>query len=128
MLRRLERNGLAFCVGAAVLALALRGGRIDVTLGVLGGGGLVAVSYWAIKTSIDSLTRAVATGSAGRHLAWPLLKLGGRYALLAFLAYVMIARLRLHPIGLLTGASSLVVAAAVEAFRVMASSRTPRAP
>jgi hypothetical protein len=40
-----------------------------------------------------------------------------RYALLALLAYVMIARLRLHPLGLLAGASSVVAAAAVEAFR-----------
>jgi len=41
----------------------------------------------------------------------------GRYALLALLAYVMIARLRLHPLGLLAGASSVVAAAAIEAGR-----------
>jgi hypothetical protein len=43
----------------------------------------------------------------------------GRYALLALLAYVMIARLRLHPLGLLAGASSVVAAAGVEALRLL---------
>jgi len=47
------------------------------------------------------------------------LQLAGRYALLAFLAYVMIARLRLHPLGLLAGASSIVAAVTVEAVRVL---------
>ena len=52
-------------------------------------------------------------GGAGRAL----LKVAGRYALLAFLAYVMIARLRLPPLGLMAGASSVVAAAVVEAVR-----------
>jgi len=43
----------------------------------------------------------------------------GRYALLALLAYVMIARLRLHPLGLLAGASSVVAGAGVEALRLI---------
>ena len=38
-----------------------------------------------------------------------------RYALLALAGYIMIARLRLHPIGLLAGASSIVAAVTVEA-------------
>jgi hypothetical protein len=42
-----------------------------------------------------------------------------RYALLAFLAYVMISRLRLHPLGLLAGASSVVAAVSVEAVRLL---------
>jgi len=46
-------------------------------------------------------------------------KLAGRYALLALLAYVMIARLRLHPLGLLVGASSVVAAVAIEAVRFL---------
>ncbi len=39
------------------------------------------------------------------------------------MAYVMIARLRLHPIGLLIGASSLVASAALEAGRVLTRMR-----
>ena len=46
-------------------------------------------------------------------------KLALRYALLALLAYVMIARLRLHPVGLLAGASSVVAAVSVEAGRLL---------
>jgi hypothetical protein len=34
-------------------------------------------------------------------------------------AYVMIVRLRLHPLGLLAGASSIVAAVTVEAVRVL---------
>ena len=40
-----------------------------------------------------------------------------RYALLASLAYVMIARLRLPPIWLLSGASVMAMAAAIALFR-----------
>ena len=47
------------------------------------------------------------------------LQLAGRYALLALIAYVMIARLRLHPLGLLAGASSVVAAVTVEAVRLL---------
>ena len=46
-------------------------------------------------------------------------KVAGRYALLAFLAYVMIARLRLPPLGLLAGASSIVAAVSLEALRYL---------
>jgi hypothetical protein len=53
---------------------------------------------------------------AGVSLA---MKLAGRYALLALGAYVMIVRLRLHAIGVLIGASSLVAAASFEAVRVL---------
>ena len=42
-----------------------------------------------------------------------------RYALLGFGAYVMIARLRLPPLGLLAGASSIVAAVTVEAVRLL---------
>jgi hypothetical protein len=44
-------------------------------------------------------------------------KLTGRYALLALLAYVMIARLRLHPLGLLLGMTALAASATAEAVR-----------
>ena len=48
-----------------------------------------------------------------------LVKVGLRYALLALLAYVMIARLRLHPVGLLAGVSSVVAAVSIEALRLL---------
>jgi hypothetical protein len=135
MLRRLERNAIVCCLAGAVLALILGAGRPDAAVAVLAGGALVGISYRAIKSSIDALASvagsgASAAGSGPRRpsLAWPMITLGGRYALLGFLAYVMISRLRLHPIGLLAGASSLVAAAAIEAVRFATSSGTPRAP
>lgn len=148
LLKRLERNAVLACLVMAGAAVALRGGRLDVAIGVLGGGVLAAVSYWSIKTGIDGLVAALmgaprtdseaASGGAGlgtpdpppppRRLApmAAVVRLAGRYALLALIAYVMIARLRLHPLGLLAGASSVVAAAALEAVRVVAGPGTSR--
>ncbi len=126
LLRRLERTGLAWCLGAAAVAFVARGGRPDVTLGVLGGGVLMALSYWAIRSSVTALVRLAAPGDhpdphvpRGRLL----LQVTGRYALLGLLAYGMIARLRLHPVGLVLGVSSLFVAAVVEVVRLQAGAR-----
>jgi hypothetical protein len=142
-LRRIERFALGWCAAVAVAAFALRPGQPALPLGVLGGGLLVGVSYWAIKAGVDGLVAALAPsppdtipdaeGAAGRpadggriagQVAWAMAKLIVRHALLAFLAYVMIARLRLHPIGLLAGVSSVVAGAGFEALRSLA--RTPR--
>jgi hypothetical protein len=137
VLRRVERAALWFCVGAAGASLLARRGRPDVALGVLAGGGIAAVSYWAIRSGVDGLVQAVAGwghapdrsagGTRPPHRgpvarAGILARLAGRYALLGLIAYVMIARFRLHPIGLVIGVSSLFVAAAVEAVRHAAAS------
>ncbi len=98
---------------------------------VLAGGFLVAVSYWAIKSSIDAMAAVVrpaneadspdeSSSARGVGIMKPVAKFGVRYALLGFLAYVMIVRLHLHPVGLLVGASSLVMATAIEAIRFVA--------
>lgn len=129
MLRRLERTAIVWCAVLAVAALVWRRGRPDIALGVVGGGVLAGGSYWAIKSSVDRLTAAFARGAeaaergsrARPRLGLALAVFVLRYALLGFLAYVMIARLRLHPIGLLLGASSVVAAAAVEAIRATRS-------
>lgn len=164
---RVERTALAACLAAAVAALVVRGGRPDVALGVLGGGLLSAASYWAIRSAIDALVRALvgspaapvspaaspppgrssrvrsehdegpahggeeagkATPRRGTAAASALVRLAGRYALLAFLAYVMIARFRLHPVGLLIGVSSLPFAASVEAVRAVRGPGRPPSP
>lgn len=107
----------------AALALAPRNWRV--AAGVLGGGVLIAVSYAAIASAVDALVgAAAASGGAAPaggppNMPWTLARLVLRYALLAVLAYVMIARLRLHPLGLLAGASSVVAAASVEALRLL---------
>ena len=134
MLRRIERTSVVACLAMAAAALVIGRGEPAAPLAVLGGGVLIAVSYRAIASGVNGLVNTMGgrTGGdrpAGRpperapslapNLAWTVTKLAGRYALLAVLAYVMIARLRLHPVGLLVGASSVVAAASVEALRLL---------
>jgi hypothetical protein len=153
VIRRLQTGAVVWCAGATALSLAGWPSRLDVAAGIMAGGVLTAVSFYAIKSSIDAILGLIplaptappppGTGSddtsptpgpvpgvvsqapqdraAGRRAAvGALAKMAGRYALLAVLAYVMIARLRLHPIGLVVGASSLVASAALEAGRWVA--------
>jgi len=118
ILRRLERDAILACAAMVAGALVVRGGHPDVAAGVLGGGLLVGASYWAIKASVDRLiggARDARGGRAGRVVGIGLFVL--RYALLGLGAYVMIARLRLHPVGLVVGATSVVAAAAAGAIR-----------
>lgn len=112
LLARLQRRSAAICAIAAVAALALTRGSWRAAGGVAGGGVLIAVSFLAIRGAFDRLV-------ARRHLGMALVIMAGHYALLIFLAYVMIARLRLHPLGLVAGASSVVAAAALEAGRLL---------
>jgi alpha-D-ribose 1-methylphosphonate 5-phosphate C-P lyase len=114
VLRRIERSSLIAC---AVLALTAGIGtrRVDVPLGVLGGGALVAISYLGIKGGISALVEDGVAGS--KKVAIGLVKFFTRYAILAVAAYVIMARLRLPPMAVFAGASSLVIAVMVEALR-----------
>jgi hypothetical protein len=81
------------------------------------------MSYRAIKGGVDAMmparTACVESGSrTARRRPWLVAKFIGRYALLALAAYVMLVCLRAHPVGLLVGATSPVVAVAIEAVRV----------
>jgi hypothetical protein len=120
VLRRVERNGVIACGVMAAIAWAITRGRLDAPLGVIGGGLLVAVSYRGIKGGIDALVGGM-TGTdpknGGRHAAIGLVKFFTRYGILAAAAYVIMARLRLPPLAVFAGASSLVVAVTVEALR-----------
>jgi len=121
LLQRVERTAIGFCGAMAIAALAIARGSPWLAVAVLAGGVLVGTSYWSIKSGVSSLIDA--TAARGEHSRASrgriALQLTGRYALLAFMAYVMIARLRLHPLGLLAGASSIVAAVTVEAVRVL---------
>ena len=128
VLQRLWRTAVVACLLMGVVALLIFG--VSAAAGVLGGGLLIGISFYHLATGTGDLA-ALAGGemprAQKRQIAGRLaLKLAGRYALLAFLAYVMIARLRLHPIGLLAGASSVVVAAALEAVRAGVGPGTSR--
>jgi hypothetical protein len=119
LLVRLQRNACIACAVFAAVAIVVSGGRAAGA--VLGGGVLAGVSFLLVKGAILDVTAfADNPGESGSrpNASFGAVKLASRYALLAFLAYVMIARLRLHPIGLFVGASSFVAAAAVEAVRL----------
>ena len=109
-LQRIARR--AVVTSAILTALGLVLGGLPVALGVLGGALLTLMSFLMLRRGTAKLVDPEAPrDSKARAAALVIL----RYALLGFAAYVMIARLRLHPIGLLVGASSIVVAIAVEA-------------
>jgi hypothetical protein len=114
-LREIERG--AFWAFAIMVVLAVAtGGGIRAVAGVVGGALLVAVSYRAIHAGVDA---AVLAGSRKnrRSTIWRLVKFITRFAILGLIAYVMMVRLRAHPVWMLLGASSLVAAAALEAVR-----------
>lgn len=116
-LRRVEFTAIGLCIAMALAALVLTRGAPGPAIAVLGGGLLVGTSYWLVKSGVSDLSRR--PGQYTRARRWRMvLAFAGRYALLAFMAYVMIARLRLHPLGLLAGASSIVAAVTVEAVRL----------
>jgi hypothetical protein len=133
-LRLFERDAAIACGVMTAVALVVSRGKPDAAVGVVGGFALMALSYSAIKGAVD-----VVVGLAGRSQAEeggpgppPALPAGKRvilgvkfftrYALLAVGAYVMLACLRVHPVGLLAGATTPFVAAVVQVVR---SSRAP---
>jgi hypothetical protein len=122
LIGRIMRIAIAFCVAATAVAWALVGSRM--AIGVIGGGLLIGISFYTLGGGVAALVTSASGGNVPRGaVARSLVKLVLRYALLGFLAYVMIARLRLHPLGLLVGASSVAAAAFVEAGRLLAKNR-----
>jgi hypothetical protein len=116
-LARFERTAWTIAAAALVAAWLVPGGGARMAFAVFGGALLAAVSYWAIKRGVTSLASTILSAGeppgGARHVVVFVL----RYALLAGMAYVMIARLRLHPMGLLAGASVVPLAAVIEAIR-----------
>ncbi len=86
--------------------------------GVLGGGVLVGLAIWALAGVVSAL---IVRGEDGEirpvSRAFPLVKFFTRHVILAFVAYVMMVRLHLDPVGMIVGVTSVVVAAIVEAAR-----------
>ena len=117
LLKRLGRDTAVICAIGAAIAWLLGGWRA--ALGVVGGGALIAISLAAVAFTIAAFlkpaTDAARRNGPGLALAAAVFVL--HYALLALAAYVMIARLRLHPIGLVGGVTSFVLAVALEAAR-----------
>jgi hypothetical protein len=122
LLRRIETAAVVVCAATAAMAWVVSRDGWRTAIAVVAGGLLMGTSYWLIASSARALATSLVPGlvpGEGRRpsLVWIVVKLAGRYALLALLAYVMISRLRLPPLGLLAGVSSIVAAASIEAVR-----------
>jgi hypothetical protein len=122
LLRHFERDAVLACAAMAVVAGFWPGGGWPLAGSVVAGGLLSAVSYRGVKSGVD----AALGGPVGRP--WALVKFFTRYAILAVAAYVMLARFRVSPVGLIAGASSLVIAAGAAAARFVFLARRPGNP
>lgn len=120
-LRQIQRHAL-WVFAIMIVVATLTGGGLRAVLGVVGGALLAAVSYRAIHDGVDAVVLGGQPKNTRRSTIWRLLKFITRFAILGLIAYVMMVRLRAHPVWMLVGASSLVAAAALEAVRA------PRAP
>jgi hypothetical protein len=119
-----RRTAMACVVLAIVFAIWTR--DLAGPLGVLGGGVLIGLSFWAIRGAVDRLIGAQSQPETGlKSSSVTLVKFFTRYAIVALAAYGMMVRLRLDPVGLLVGVSSLAVAVAIEAVRDLRWRRFP---
>jgi hypothetical protein len=124
-LRRVERDAAIACATMAVIALALQRGAVSGALGVAGGGALMAFSFRAIRGGVDAMVGRVAPAQgdgqarpqAGR-IGWAVLRFVLRYVVIGVAAWVLLAKLRAHPVGLIAGVTAPVVALTVEAVRL----------
>jgi hypothetical protein len=117
MIERIARRTAVACVVIAMLfAITMR--TLAAPLGVLGGGVLIGLSFWAIRGAVDALIRVRSAGeTGGKSAGFSLVKFFTRHAIVALAAYVMMVRLHLEPVGMLAGVSSLGIAVAIESFR-----------
>ena len=117
MIARIARDMAIACVAIAMLFFLWKR-NLAAPLGVLGGGVLIGMSFWAIRGTVDALIALRTQGETGRiSTVFVLVKFFTRHAIVALAAYGMMVRLHLDPMGLLAGVSSLGVAVGVEALR-----------
>jgi len=117
MIARVARDTTLACLAIAILFLLIKR-NIAAPLGVVGGGLLIGGSFWAIRGTVDALVVLRSGGETGRiSMVFLLVKFFTRHVIVALAAYGMMVRLRLDPMGLLAGVSSLGVAVGVEALR-----------
>ena len=136
MIARISRDTALVC-GILALVAALWFRNVAAPVGVLGGGLLIGLSFWAIWGSVGALIAlggglprrsgdAAEAGESGQNRArFHLVKFFTRHVMLAFAAYGMMVRLQLDPVAMLVGVTSLGVAVAVEAVRSLRWRRFP---
>lgn len=116
-LKGIERRAIVIAFVLAVVAWAWPSGGANAAAGVLGGALIAGISYFGIRSGVDGMADALSGGASARAgMVRALTMLVGRYALLALIAYVMISRLRLSPLGLLLGVSVIPLAVTIEAL------------
>jgi hypothetical protein len=127
-LRRIERDTLVVGGVLALGALMLWPGRPGRAAGVAGGLALIALSYQGIRAGVDAVWARVpappsmgggASGSASSRPSFGFVKFFTRHAMLAFGAYVMMARFEFDPMAMLAGVTAPAIAATVELARTM---------
>jgi ATP synthase I chain len=117
LVKRVARDTAMACIAIAMLFLLWKR-NIAAPLGVIGGGLLVGISFWAIRGTVDALVSLRSGGETGRiSTGFLLVKFFTRHVIVALAAYGMMVRLHLDPMGLLAGVSALGVAVGVEALR-----------
>ena len=117
MIARISRDMALACLAIAIGFFIWKQDAAS-PLGVLGGGLLIGMSFWAIRGTVDALIALRSEAETGRiSRAVVLVKFFTRHAIVALAAYGMMVRLHLDPVGLLAGVSSLGVAVGVEALR-----------
>jgi len=125
MIARLARHTAIACLAIAILFWLWKR-TFAAPLGVVGGGALIGLSFWAIRGTVDTLIGLRSGGETGRiSTGFALVKFFTRHAIVALAAYGMMVRLHLDPLGLLMGVSSLGVAVAVEVVRDLRWRRFP---
>jgi hypothetical protein len=118
VLTRVARDSGVTVVVTTVAFLIWRPDQPRLAGGVVGGGVLIATAWWAIGGLVGAALRGGKTGENRRVLrALALVKFFTRHVILALAAYGMMARLQLHPVGLLVGVSAVLVGATMEAAR-----------
>jgi hypothetical protein len=121
-IRRFERDGAMVAAALVAGALLWPGGGVWLAVAVAGGCGLGAFAYWGVRGVVDGALSGRKPGP------FALVKFFTRYAILASAAYVMLARLRVSPVGLTLGVSWPVVAACAAAAQSIVPARRPGNP
>jgi hypothetical protein len=126
LLRRVKRDTLIVWLALTAALLVWRPRQPQLALGVVGGGVLVGLAYWAIRGVVDGVVdRGISREKRSNLPGFALVKFFTRHAILAVAGYGMMARLELHPVGMLIGVAAPAVAAALEATRTMRNVRRP---
>jgi hypothetical protein len=113
LLDEVVRTTVRVAAALAVAALLWRPDHPRIALGVIGGALIVGLAFWAIRGAVTQATTPDEIGEIRPVLRrFALVKFFTRHVILALVAYGMMVRLHLDPVGMLVGVSTVVVAAA----------------